>query len=125
MRELFPVNYEVIKKSLEDILPRAGRYSNYIDLEALLERKNDEYIIEPSAKEALEKLAPKLLKIRIYHQILEANASEHSARRVAMKNASENASELSSNLEVEYNKSRQAAITNEIIEVTAGAQVQQ
>lgn len=125
VRELFPVNYEVIKKSLEDILPRAGRYSNYIDLEALLERKNDEYIIEPSAKEALEKLAPKLLKIRIYHQILEANASEHSARRVAMKNASENASELSSNLEVEYNKSRQAAITNEIIEVTAGAQVQQ
>jgi F-type H+-transporting ATPase subunit gamma len=125
VRELFPVNYEVIKKSLEDILPRAGRYSNYIDLEALSENKGDEYIIEPSAKEALEKLAPKLLKIRIYHQILEANASEHSARRVAMKNASENASELSSNLEVEYNKSRQAAITNEIIEVTAGAQAQQ
>jgi F-type H+-transporting ATPase subunit gamma len=51
-----------------------------------------------------------------------ANASEHSARRVAMKNASDNASELSQDLNIVYNKSRQAAITNQIIEVTSGAQ---
>jgi F-type H+-transporting ATPase subunit gamma len=125
VHELFPISYEVIQRSLEDILPRAGKYSNYIDLETLSDNKNDEYIIEQSAKEVLERLAPKLMKIRVYHQILEANASEHSARRMAMKNASENATELSSDLEVEYNKSRQAAITRELIEVTSGAQTQQ
>jgi F-type H+-transporting ATPase subunit gamma len=69
----------------------------------------------------LAELAPKLLKTRIYHAILEANASEHSARRMAMKNASENAGELSKNLNLEYNKSRQAAVTNAIIEVTSGS----
>ena len=68
----------------------------------------------------LAELAPKLLKTRIYHAILEANASEHSARRMAMKNASENANDLSQALNLEYNKSRQAAITNQIIEVTSG-----
>ena len=73
----------------------------------------------------LEQLAPELLKIRIYHMVLEANASEHSARRVAMKNASDNASELSGNLNILYNKQRQAAITSQIIEVTSGAQALQ
>jgi F-type H+-transporting ATPase subunit gamma len=62
-----------------------------------------------------------LLKIRLYHLILEANASEHSARRVAMKNASENAEDLSDKLSIVYNKSRQASITNSIIEVVSGA----
>ncbi len=70
----------------------------------------------------LAELAPQLLKIRIYHMILEANASEHSARRVAMKNASDNASDLKGTLNVVYNKQRQAAITSQIIEVTSGAQ---
>ena len=94
--------------------PTSGTY--------FLDGKEKEYIIEPSPKEVLEELAPKLLKIRLYHAILEANASEHSARRVAMKNASDNASELSGELTMVYNKSRQAAITNQIIEITSGAQ---
>ena len=84
-------------------------------------RKTATIIIEPSPAEVLAELAPKLLETRLYHIILEANASEHSARRMAMKNASENANELSETLNLEYNKSRQAAITNEIIEVTSGA----
>ena len=83
---------------------------------------NGSYLIEPSPKAVLEELAPNLLNIWLYHLMLEANASEHSARRVAMKNASENAEALSENLNVIYNKSRQAAITNQIIEVTSGAQ---
>jgi F-type H+-transporting ATPase subunit gamma len=60
--------------------------------------------------------------MQFYHIILEANASEHAARRVAMKNASDNAEKLSSDLELSYNKSRQAAITQEIAEITAGAE---
>lgn len=122
IRELLPVSYESIKQSIEETIPRAGRYSEYARSESFLSGKEAEYIIEPSPSEVLAELAPKLLKTRIYHLILEANASEHSARRMAMKNASDNAGELSEDLNMEYNKSRQAAITNQIIEITSGAQ---
>ena len=60
--------------------------------------------------------------MQIYHLVLEANASEHAARRTAMKSASDNASELADELSLQYNKSRQANITREIIEITAGAE---
>lgn len=124
VREILPISFEKIKESIELLVPEAGRFSQYLDTAALAvaAEKNIEYIIEPSPAEVLAELAHELLKIRIYHMILEANASEHSARRVAMKNASDNASELSTDLNVVYNKSRQAAITNQIIEVTSGAQ---
>lgn len=77
--------------------------------------------------------APKLRKIDLlaaqggaepYHVILEANASEHSARRLAMKTASDNASDLGQALNLQYNKVRQASITNQIIEISAGAEAQ-
>ncbi len=121
-REFLPVTYEAVKLSMEDTIPRAGRYSDYAKSESFLEVRARDYIIEPSAKEVLEELAPQLLKTRVYHAILEANASEHSARRMAMKNASDNANDLSETLNLDYNKSRQAAITNAIIEVTSGSQ---
>ena len=124
IRQVLPVSFEKIKESIQLLIPESGKYSQYLAVSAVSEekKKNVDYIIEPSAKEVLEELAPVLLKIRVYHAILEANASEHSARRVAMKNASDNASELSEKLTMIYNKSRQAAITNQIIEVTSGAQ---
>lgn len=122
VRQLLPVSFDKIKESIEMLIPASGRYSKYIDIGSFDGGEPEEYIIEPSPREVLAELAPALLKIRIYHNILEANASEHSARRVAMKNASDNASELSGNLNIIYNKSRQAAITNQIIEVTSGAQ---
>ncbi|MCL4405493.1 MAG: ATP synthase F1 subunit gamma [Patescibacteria group bacterium] len=125
IRDLFPISRANIKAFLEDMLPRAGKYSDYIDQEKLTKDRGTDYLIEPSISEALEELTPELMKVMIYQQILEANASEHSARRVAMKNASDNASDLSSDLEIEYNKSRQAAITRELIEVTSGAQSSQ
>ena len=90
-REFLPISYEKMKESIEETIPRAGRYSEYAKSETFSDGKDSEYIIEPSPKEVLAELAPQLLKIRIYHVILEANASEHSARRVAMKNASDNA----------------------------------
>ena len=122
VREFLPVSFDTIKQSVEETIPRAGRYADYIDSKFFLAAGEKEYIIEPSPKEVLNELAPKLLKIRLYHAILEANASEHSARRVAMKNASDNASDLSESLTMVYNKSRQAAITAQIIEITSGAQ---
>ncbi len=121
-REFLPVGYEKIKESIEETIPRAGRYADYAKSESFMNGAHNGYLIEPSPREVLEELAPKLLRIRLYHAILEANASEHSARRVAMKNASDNASELSETLTMVYNKSRQAAITAQIIEITSGAQ---
>jgi len=121
-REFLPVSYDLIRQSIEDTIPRAGKYSQYAKSESFFESENPEYVIEPAPAEVLAKLAPELLKTRIYHMILEANASEHSARRVAMKNASENAGELSENLNVEYNKSRQAGITRELTEIAAGVE---
>lgn len=119
--DFLPVTYDAVKASIEDTIPRAGKYSNYAESPSFFEGKVSEYLIEPSPREVLAELAPKLLKTRVYHAILESNASEYSARRMAMKNASDNASELSKNLNLEYNKSRQAAVTNEIIEVTSGS----
>jgi F-type H+-transporting ATPase subunit gamma len=123
VREFLPIGFETIKESIQETIPRAGRYADYAKSETFFDGKEKEYIIEPSPREVLAELAPKLLKIRLYHAILEANASEHSARRMAMKNASDNASELSDSLTMVYNKSRQAAITAQIIEITSGAQM--
>lgn len=82
-------------------------------------KQNVEYIIEPSPTETINALMPHLLRMKIYDFVLEANASEHSARMVAMKTASDNASELTGDLTLEYNKIRQANITREIIEITS------
>lgn len=120
-REFLPVTYDAVKASIEDTIPRAGKYSDYAKSSSFFNAVPREYIIEPSPREVLAELAPKLLRARVYHAVLESNASEYSARRMAMKNASDNASELSKNLNLAYNKSRQAAVTNEIIEVTSGA----
>ena len=122
VRELLPVSYEKVKESVEQLVPEAGRYSKYLDAEQFADDREKDYIIEPSASEVLEQLAVQLLNIRIYHMVLEANASEHSARRVAMKNASDNAGELLQDLNIVYNKSRQAAITSQLIEVTSGSE---
>ena len=70
----------------------------------------------------LDALAPHLVRTEIYQVVLEANASEWAARRFAMKSASDNAKELSEELTLEYNKSRQADITRQIIEIAAGAE---
>jgi F-type H+-transporting ATPase subunit gamma len=80
-----------------------------------------EYTFEPSAEEILEKLLPFYLENTIYQVFLEARASEHSARMVAMKNASENAGELVGELKLIYNKSRQASITSELLDITTAS----
>lgn len=77
-----------------------------------------EYVFEPSATEILNDLLPYYIENTIYQAFLEARASEHSSRMVAMKNASENAGDLVKELKLEYNKTRQAAITNELLDIT-------
>jgi len=77
-----------------------------------------EYLFEPNAKELLNQLLPYYIENTLFQILLEAKASEHSARMVAMKNASENAGELVSELKLVFNKTRQAAITTELLDIT-------
>ncbi len=82
---------------------------------------NVDYIFEPSKEEILKELIPKSLKIQLYKAILDSYASEQGARMTAMHQATDNAQELLKDLKLSYNKARQAAITNEILEIVSGA----
>ncbi len=80
-----------------------------------------DYIFEPNPRAVLNDLLPRFVEIQIYQALLESIASEHSARMVAMRNASQNAKDLVSDLTLSYNKARQAMITAEVSEIAAGA----
>jgi F-type H+-transporting ATPase subunit gamma len=80
-----------------------------------------DYLLEPSREFIIQELVPKALRVQFYKAILESNASEHGARMTAMDKATENAGELLKELRLLYNRSRQAAITNEILEIVSGA----
>lgn len=81
-----------------------------------------DYLYEPSKEEIISELLPKTLKIQLYRSLLESNASEHGARMTAMDKATENAGELLKELRLTYNRTRQAAITKEILEIVGGAE---
>ena len=83
---------------------------------------NSDYIFEPSKEEIVEQLIPKSLKTQLYKGIRDSFASEHGARMTAMHKATDNATELRDQLKLTYNKARQAAITNEILEIVGGAE---
>lgn len=83
---------------------------------------NTDYIFEPSQEEIITDLIPNSLKISFYKAMLDSQASEHGARMTAMHKATDNASELMKELKLTYNKARQAAITNEILEIVGGAE---
>jgi F-type H+-transporting ATPase subunit gamma len=85
-------------------------------------KSESDYIFEPSKKEILDELLPKTLKTQLYGILLESYAGEHGARMTAMHKATDNATELNKNLKLQYNKARQAAITNEILEIVGGAE---
>ena len=112
---------------LRSLLPMANfeielqRLYEWMGIERSQTNANDtEFIIEPNGREILERLPLLFLKKTLYQILLEAKASEHSARMVAMKGATENAENLIHTLQLEYNKARQAGITQEIVELAAG-----
>lgn len=98
--QLLPFSYNQMEKPEDLITPKA------------------EYKFEPSAKEILQFILPYYVETLIYQLMLDAKASEHSARMVAMKNASDNAKDVVAQLQLVYNKSRQSSITNELIDMT-------
>jgi F-type H+-transporting ATPase subunit gamma len=82
------------------------------------DRHATEYTFEPSAASSLTTVLPQYVNDTVYQMVLESRASEHSSRMVAMKNATDNAKQMIKDLSLEYNKLRQAAITNELLEIT-------
>lgn len=96
--------------------------SDYFKAEPAQTVTNREYIYEPQASMIVDTIVPRFNALQIYQAILEAVASEHSARMVAMQNASKNADELVDSLTLEYNKARQTAITSEILDIVGGVE---
>lgn len=80
------------------------------------------YTYEPSAEALIDRIVPRLTELQVFQAILESQASEHAARMVAMRNATDNAIELAGALRLEYNKARQQAITSEMLDIVGGAE---
>ena len=107
------------KESQEYLKKRGERDSNreQEDVKPL----NDNFIVEPDMDTVLSQLIPKLAHLMLYTALLDSNASEHAARMVAMQTATDNADELLRELNLQYNKSRQQAITNELLDIVGGS----
>jgi F-type H+-transporting ATPase subunit gamma len=80
------------------------------------------YIYEPGQLEILDEIVPRFTALQVFQAVLESLASEHAARMVAMKNATDSATELASALTLEYNKARQQSITSEMLDIAGGAE---
>ena len=119
LRTVFPLSLEPLQKMVRDILPKHGKFAEPSSQGRSLGTVGN-YTIEPSEEEILNAILPRLASIFVYHALLESQASEHSARMVAMKSASDKGEELSHNLTLVFNKVRQAAITREVSEITGG-----
>lgn len=89
--------------------------------QATVKPLNDNFLVEPDLKTVLTELVPKELHLMVYTALLDSNASEHAARMVAMQAATDNADELLRELNLQYNKSRQAAITSELLDIVGGS----
>src|SRR3989338_6819362 len=121
-RQILPVTESIFSDLVDDIKPSVGKFTEITDKGTAKKSAPGDYIFEPSAKQILKTLVPFLIDIYVYHIILESNASEHSARMVAMKNASDSADKILKELTLSYNKARQANITKELAEITAGSE---
>jgi F-type H+-transporting ATPase subunit gamma len=112
VRRLLPIG------TLQDLLNLTGGAEGEASGKGSTETQPMEHLFEPSAEQVLGGILPHFVNFIVYQILLEAKASEHSARMVAMKNATDNAKQLIKDLTLEYNKLRQANITKELLEIT-------
>lgn len=113
--------YNQFKNAATQIL-RADQFLPIEKIDTTEPKSATDYIFEPSKEEIVKDLIPKSLKIQFYKALLDSNAAEHGARMTAMHKATDNASELLRDLNLQYNKARQASITGEILEIVSGAE---
>ncbi|MEK7086315.1 MAG: ATP synthase F1 subunit gamma [Patescibacteria group bacterium] len=114
-RRLLPLSFPALKEIVEGIVPSKGKWSNLQPVESPAV-----YSVEPESGEVLGRVLPRLVAVALYTMLLEAKASEHSARMVAMKSASDKSKEVAHDLTRLFNKIRQAAITREVSEIISG-----
>lgn len=112
IRQVLPISKIDLEKQIAEMDVLAKEYG--------LEEPIVEYKIEPSPEEVLEFIMPRLIEMQLFHAILESQASEQSARMMAMRNATDAAGEMSDDLKLAYNQIRQGKITQEIAEISAG-----
>ena len=116
VNRLLPLSIESVSQLVKDIVPDKGKWSGSEDTLSA----PSAYTVESEYAEVLGAVIPRLVSASLYHMLLEAKASEHSARMVAMKNASDKSKEMVHDLMRKYNKVRQAAITREVSEIVSG-----
>jgi F-type H+-transporting ATPase subunit gamma len=124
--------YQHFKSAATHVVTRETFLPFHIEREArLLNKSSDQepddksyevnYIIEPNCQELMDELIPKFIRLKLYAVLLDSLAAEHASRTIAMQIATENADILLQSLKVEYNKSRQQVITNELLDIIGGA----
>ena len=118
VRQVLPVVPDEINDLMRGIKPKTGKFSS----DRLEAEVFAPYKVEPSPEEVLNTLLPQLVQVMLYHALVESKASEHSARMVAMKNATDKSKEMVKALTIKFNNKRQAAITAEVSEITAGVE---
>jgi len=119
VKQILPITKEDIKELIDRLEIEGEHYTKEEKTNKAIENKIP-YIFEGDMNEIIESLAEKLVRMQIFHMILESSASEQSSRMMAMKNASEAAGEMIDDLTLVFNKARQAGITQEISEISAG-----
>ena len=117
---------DIVYNEFKNVATQILNTEQFLPLEKVEKEEGDsrniDYIYEPDQKYIVEELIPTSLKIQLYKAVLESNASEHGARMTAMDKATENAGDLLKELRLTYNRTRQAAITKEILEIVGGAE---
>lgn len=116
VRTMLPFSIEELSKIISDIAPTKGKFAESVAPVATPKQ----YTVEPSEEGVIDALVPRLASIFAYHALLESQASEHSARMVAMKNASDKAGDKVKDLTRLFNRARQAGITREVSEIIGG-----
>ena len=113
LKKLLPLEFETSEGLVQAEFGQAGTAQS---------GPNASYIYEPGQQEILDEIIPRFTALQVYQAVLESLASEHAARMVAMRNATENATELAGALQLEYNKVRQQSITSEMLDIAGGAE---
>ncbi|PJA89992.1 MAG: ATP synthase F1 subunit gamma [Candidatus Magasanikbacteria bacterium CG_4_9_14_3_um_filter_32_9] len=117
LRQLLPIS----QKDLEETINALGADESSNNSEVLTENDLADYLFEPGKEEVLKIVLPRLVDVQLYQAVLESSASEHSARMMAMKSANEAADDMTKELNLSFNKVRQASITQEIAEIAGGS----
>lgn len=125
IRHILPITTEGLQRFISEIVPTKGKYADKAEEFDFEKQDSGDYEFEPDAETVLKSMLPYMITTSLYYSLLESQASEHSARMVAMKNATDKAADVAKELKRKFNKQRQAAITQEISEITSGMETTQ